>query len=99
MIVSNPPYVKSVNLRSLQKEIRYYEPKIALDGGPNGCKEILKVIKKSSKILKRNGLLLIEIDNLLMFEVKKILKKYNFYVNKIYKDLNGINRCIESIKT
>ena len=98
LIVSNPPYIKSFKLRSLQKDIRDYEPKIALDGGPNGCTEILKVIKKSSKILKKNGLLLIEIDSLLMFEVKKMLKEYNFYVDKIYKNLNGINRCIASIK-
>ena len=98
LIVSNPPYIKSFKLRNLQKDIRDYEPKIALDGGPTGCNEILKVIKKSSKILKKNGLLLIEIDSLLMFEVKKMLKEYNFYVDKIYKNLNGINRCIASIK-
>ena len=46
LIVSNPPYIKTFDLKYLEKEVAKFEPRLALDGGLEGLSEIRKVIKK-----------------------------------------------------
>ena len=53
LIVSNPPYISTLNLKCLEKDIYNFEPIIALDGGLNGLNKIKKVVDKSSKLLKK----------------------------------------------
>ena len=98
IIVSNPPYINKFNYRNLQKDVKDYEPKVALYGGLYGISMIRKVIKKSSKLLKSNGSLVLEIDNQVLRETNELLKKYNFYINDISKDLINKYRCIFSTK-
>ena len=98
IIVSNPPYINKFNLKNLQKDVKDYEPKIALDGGLNGISMIKKVIEKSSILIKKNGNLVLEIDNQILKESKKLLKEYKFYINDISKDLMNNYRCIFSTK-
>ena len=98
IIVSNPPYINKFNLKNLQKDVKDYEPKIALDGGLNGISMIKKVIEKSSILIKKNGNLVLEIDNQILRESKKLLKEYKFYINDISKDLMNNYRCILSTK-
>ena len=50
LIVSNPPYIKLIDIKGLEKDIRNHEPKIALDGGMDGYSKIRLVIKKSSNL-------------------------------------------------
>ena len=52
MIVSNPPYVQSDHLGSLQAEVRDFEPRVALDGGEDGLSVIETIIRESPKFLK-----------------------------------------------
>ena len=98
IIVSNPPYINKFNYKNLQKDVKDYEPKIALDGGLNGISMIKKVIEKSSILIKKNGNLVLEIDNQILSESKKLLKEYKFYINDISKDLMNNYRCIFSTK-
>ena len=98
IIISNPPYIKSASIKNLDEDIRFYEPRIALDGGCDGYSLIREIIKKSSYLLKNGGKLFLEIGFEQLYEVKKLLKKNNFYINKIAKDLRKINRCIVSTK-
>ena len=58
----------------------------------------MKVILKASQLLKINGKLIIEIGNNQKYKVIKFLKKNNFFINKIVKDLSNIDRCIVSTK-
>ena len=58
LIVSNPPYIKSLDIKNLKEDIRNFEPKLALDGGKEGLDVIKKVIYKSKTILKKDGLVL-----------------------------------------
>ena len=78
LIVSNPPYVPSKDMKNLSKDIINYEPKIALDGGVDGLDLIKKVIYKSSHLLKISGLLAIEIGFNQYKRVSSILKHYKF---------------------
>ena len=98
LIVSNPPYIKKYKLRSLMEDVKNFEPKLALDGGPDGFSVVLKVIAKSSKLLKKNGMLILEIDNTQVIKTKEMLKNYKFYTKDVFKDLSGNNRCIIAVK-
>ena len=98
LIVSNPPYIKKYKLRSLIEDVKNFEPKLALDGGPDGFSVVLKVIAKSSKLLKKNGMLILEIDNTQVIKTKEMLKNYKFYTKDVSKDLSDKNRCITAIK-
>ena len=98
VIVSNPPYIKKFKIKSLDEDVKNFEPKIALDGGPDGCSLIEKVVVKSSRLIKKRGKFILEIDTKQAHNVKKILEKNEFYINKVSKDLSGKYRCIVSTK-
>ena len=98
LIISNPPYIKTINLNNLNKEIKNFEPNIALNGGIDGLSEIRKIVKKSSELIKYRGKLILEIAYDQKNEVKKILIENGFYINKIVKDLAKNNRCVVSTK-
>ena len=98
LVVSNPPYIKKNDLRYLERDVANYEPKLALDGGIDGVSEIIKVIDKSSKLVKKGGKLILEINFDQVNKVKKLLKKNGFYTNRVIRDLGKKNRCIVSTK-
>ena len=98
LVVSNPPYIKISKISGLNEDVKHFEPKLALDGGIDGYSTILKVIKKSSKLLKKRGNLFLEIDNSQMLRTKEILLKNNFFSKEICKDLSGLNRCLVATK-
>ena len=98
LIISNPPYIKNLDLKYLEKDVKKFEPKLALDGGLDGVSEIRKVIKKSSELIKNGGKLILEIAYNQTHEVRKLLKKNGFYINSVVKDLAKNDRCIISTK-
>ena len=98
LIVSNPPYIKKSKLSGLIEDVRNFEPKLALDGGLDGYSTVLKVIAKSSKLLRKNGIMFLEIDRAQVIRTKEMLIKYKFYTKDVCKDLSGNNRCIIAIK-
>ena len=98
LIVSNPPYINHTDLKYLDKGIVKFEPKLALDGGIDGLFKINKVIKKSSKLIKKNGKFILEIAFDQKEKVKKMLRDRGFYINKILKDYAKKDRCIVSTK-
>ena len=96
LILANPPYINSKDIRNLSTDIKRYEPKIALDGGKDGLDVIKKVIYKSLRILKHNGTLAIEIGNNQYFAVSKLLRKNGFKETTLLKDYKNNIRCIFS---
>ena len=96
LIVSNPPYIMKKDLRNLQDDIKKFEPKLALDGGNDGLDVIKKVIYKSIKLLKINGILALEIGNGQYKQVSKILRSNNFILKELVKDYQENIRCIIS---
>ena len=97
LIVSNPPYIMKKDLRNLQDDIKKFEPKLALDGGNDGLDVIKKVIYKSTKLLKINGILALEIGNGQFKQVSTILRNNNFILKELVKDYQENIRCIISI--
>ena len=98
LIVSNPPYIPFKDIKNLSKDIINFEPIIALNGGNDGLDLIKKVIYKSVKLLKRSGLLAIEIGTKQYSKVSNILTQHGFKeIGKEY-DFNYNVRCIISTK-
>jgi len=98
LIVSNPPYIPSKDIKKLSKDIINFEPKEALDGGSDGLDLIKKVIYKSNILLKRNGTLALEIGFGQYRKVSKILRYYKFKeYSKVY-DYKSNVRCIITTK-
>ena len=97
LIISNPPYIKKLDLKTLGKEVNF-EPNLALDGGLEGLSEIRKVIIRSSELIKKGGKLILEIAYDQTREVKKLLKTQGFFINCVIKDLAKNDRCLISTK-
>ena len=98
IILSNPPYIKNSDIRYLEKDINFYEPKIALRGGFDGYSVINNIIDKSKVLMKKKGKLFLEVGYNQSEHVSRRLIKKGFYINKIVKDLSKNNRCIVSTK-
>ncbi|MDC1080130.1 peptide chain release factor N(5)-glutamine methyltransferase [Candidatus Pelagibacter sp.] len=98
LVVSNPPYIKTSDLKYLESDVIKFEPKLALDGGLDGLSVIRKVIKKSSELLKKNGKFILEIGFDQKNKVIKLLNNKGFYINCTVKDLSNNDRCIISTK-
>ena len=94
LIVSNPPYIDRKDIKNLSDDIKKYEPILALDGGNDGLDLIKKVIYKSKHILKKNGMLAIEIGKGQIKKVSKILINNNFRVKHVIKDYKNNVRCV-----
>ena len=96
LIVSNPPYIKSNEIKNLKEDIKKYEPRIALDGGNDGLDLIKKVIYKTKYILNVKGMLALEIGNEQFKKVSEILTKKNFKIEHTIKDYKDNIRCVIS---
>ena len=94
LIVSNPPYIESKDMKNLSEDIRRYEPRLALDGGNDGLDLIKKVIYKSKSILKTKGTLALEIGNEQIKKVSKILFDNNFRIKHVINDYKNNVRCV-----
>ena len=81
-------------MKNLDDDIKKFEPKLALDGGNEGLDVIKKVIYKSKTILKKLGLLALEIGYGQHYKVSQILKKQGFREELLIKDYKNNIRCI-----
>lgn len=94
IIVSNPPYIRTEEIKSLSKEVQN-EPLTALDGGQDGLDFYRDIIKQAHNYLKSNGKLCLEIGDEQKDAITQILKSNFNYTNiKYYKDLQGNDRVI-----
>ena len=98
LIVSNPPYIPSRDIKNLSKDIINYEPLAALDGGIDGLDLIKKVIYKSSHLLKKKGLLALEVGYNQYQRVSNILRYHGYREMSKECDYNCNVRCIISTK-
>jgi len=94
LIVSNPPYIKRNDIKNLSDDIKKFEPRMALDGGNDGLDLIKKVIYKSKKLLKINGMLALEFGNEQINKVSKILIDNKFRIKCFIKDHGNNARCV-----
>ena len=95
MIVSNPPYVRSGELNTLQAEVRDYEPGTALFAGPEGTEIHQRIISAAPEYLRRHGTLIMEMGMGQAEALARLFKATEAYSSVgILKDLAGIDRVI-----
>jgi release factor glutamine methyltransferase len=92
LAISNPPYIPRYTYEKLPKEVKNFEPKVALLGGEDGLKHIKKIIQKAPLFLKENGWLILENHFDQSEKVKQLLIKNKFTSIEIVKDHSGIGR-------
>lgn len=95
IIVSNPPYIRSDVIPTLQVEVREHEPILALDGGKDGLDFYRAILEKAQKYLTKTGVLAFEIGNDQALAVAQIAKElHKFNECKFVKDLAGNDRVL-----
>ena len=92
LAISNPPYIPQATYEKLPKEVKNFEPKIALLGGEDGLKHIKEIIQKAPLFLKEKGWLILENHFDQGEKVKQLLIENKFTSIEIVKDLSGIGR-------
>lgn len=98
VIISNPPYIKTEDIKNLQNEVKR-EPVLALDGGDDGLNFYRVLATDGAKRLNANGKLFVEYGVNQSADVKNILETSGNFKNvEIYKDINGIDRIIKAEK-
>lgn len=95
LIVSNPPYIPSAEIETLQREVKDFEPRLALDGGADGLEIYRKIAADVSKHLTRGGTLLMEVGAGQAEEVVKLFKGNSY--SMIIKDFNGVDRYVKIV--
>lgn len=99
MIVSNPPYIPTHVIDTLQPEIRLYEPRISLDGGIDGLSAIRHIIQYSYDYLVDNGRLVLEIGHDQKKKIEAFVIDFKRYKSiRFIKDYSGYDRIVELIK-
>ena len=93
IIVSNPPYIETAVIGTLQTEVKDYEPISALDGGEDGLTFYRRITEIALKMLNKGGLLAFEIGFDQGESVKKLIEK-KFKDIRIIKDLCGNDRVV-----
>jgi release factor glutamine methyltransferase len=99
LIVSNPPYIKSGDLKRLQPEIHVYEPVAALDGAEDGLRCLRHIIQSAYRYLKPAGALLLEMGHDQQAPIKQIIDACGQYEDaQFYKDYSGNDRIVSMRK-
>ena len=95
VIISNPPYIKREDIKSLQREVKDFEPLLALDGGEDGLEFYKIIAQKVKNHLKEKGVLLLEIGYNQAEEVKDLFREYSEI--EVIKDLENNDRIIKVV--
>ena len=94
IIVSNPPYIPTGDIDSLEPEVRNSEPVSALDGSKDGLKFYRILANKGAKYLKCGGSIFLEIGYNQAEDVKSLLENNKFADVRVIKDLAGLDRVV-----
>ena len=97
VIISNPPYIITDEIKTLQKEVQF-EPVLALDGGTDGYDFYRKIISDWSRCLKRGGLLVFELGENQFDTVKELMLKQGYDSIVEFYDIQNIKRGIRGRK-
>ena len=93
IITCNPPYIKSEDIKTLDREVKDFDPHIALDGGEDGLYFYRKLSEQIQNFISPKGVILLEIGKGQEKSVKKLFSKSKFSV-RIVKDYSGVQRVI-----
>ena len=96
LIISNPPYIPTADIEELQREVKDFEPRLALDGGADGLDIYRRIAETACQKLNAGGVLLMEVGIGEAEEIVKLFKDNSGAM--IAQDFNGIDRYVKIIK-
>ena len=96
IIVSNPPYIPTATIDTLQREVKDYEPRLALDGGVDGLDIYRRIAADAFKYLNRDGMIVMEVGEGEATAVSKMFRGGNSY-SIIVKDFNNVDRYVKIV--
>lgn len=94
MILSNPPYIPTAVIETLQDEVRLYDPREALDGKEDGLYFYRRIVKESREYLLQGGYLLLEIGHDQAEAVSRLMREAGYGSIRVKKDLAGLDRVV-----
>ena len=97
IVTCNPPYIDNKYIKNLPKEVKEYEPLIALKGGKNGLDSFKSLLPLVRNVMKINALLALEIGFDQSKLLENILYKNKFKLKDIIKDISGNKRIMIAI--
>jgi release factor glutamine methyltransferase len=92
--VSNPPYVPNADLPGLPREVREFDPQLALDGGIDGLDAYRRILPESRSLLSGGGWLMVEIGAGQAADVLAIAEQCGLCNAMVDKDLAGLDRVV-----
>lgn len=98
MLVSNPPYIRTSDIKDLMEEVRIHDPFMALDGKEDGLYFYREISAKAMTYLKDDGMLLCEIGYDQGEAVSELFHKAGFAEIRVIKDLSGLDRVVSGRK-
>ena len=93
LIVCNPPYIRSGEILTLSREVKDFEPRIALDGGEDGLDFYRRLAKDAHRYVARGGMLILEVGEDQAAEVLRLFEKRDYAM--VIKDLEGKDRFLK----
>ena len=96
LIVSNPPYIRTDDIKRLQPEIKNWEPIEALNGGADGMAYSHRILDEGVSFLKQRGCIILELGDQQMESIMKMSCMQRFSEKEITKDLSGIKRIFKA---
>jgi release factor glutamine methyltransferase len=96
LIISNPPYIRTGDIKSLQPEVKDWEPVTAIDGGADGLDFYRELIPSARRYLKYEGLLILELGAGQASSVADIIEFSGYTQIQIIRDYAGIERIIKA---
>ena len=96
LVVSNPPYISSAVVETLEPEVRDFDPRLALDGGPDGLAPYRIIAAQADAWLKPNGRVLVEIGHDQGAAVSALFLEAGFDDVSTHRDLAGLDRVVSA---
>mgnify|MGYP002870028027 CR=1 FL=1 len=97
MIMCNPPYIRTKDIYNLMKDVRDFEPRLALDGSSDGLEFYRIITKEASRFLNENGIIVYEIGCEQYLDVRDILKENGFQDIHRLMDMSGLDRVVSAV--
>lgn len=99
IVVSNPPYIPSADIATLEPEVREHDPLRALDGGPDGLEPYRILAAELPRLLVPGGLVAFEVGQGQAEDVAALVEAQGFGNAAILCDLGGVKRCVRARKS
>ena len=96
LVVSNPPYIEAGTIDGLMPEVARYEPRLALDGGPDGLAPYRLIAAVAPQLIAPDGHLLVEIGEGQAIEITRLFEAAGLRPGAPVKDLGGIDRVLRA---